>query len=375
MSTAGGTSTLRRRTAPAVLTLATFYVATLFTLVAWAAVPILLGWTPMAISSGSMSPGIRVGDIVVVDTYDGRPLDEGTVVTYRQSGRLVTHRIAQVDQDTYITKGDANQDVDSTPLTADAIVGTGRILVPYLARPYLWATTGQPAPAALWAITTLLAITIATTRPGIKSLPVPDAQPPERVRRRDRQLVRQPTPSALLLAAAGPTPAASPPLPGAVWHAHRSPSSHTRTRLRRPHILPRLGMLIILLLPPAGFGQAWASFAGTTPSQGSWAGDGLVAPTDLAATSGCSTILPGSPPYIELTWTPSAKADGYHVYRATQPDGTWEHQAQLDGGSTDTWRDDNVGSAGTTHTYRLEATAGTWLSDPSQEVSETVPEC
>ena len=51
-------------------------ITTIVWLVLWASiVPVLRGWSPVAVMSGSMAPRIDSGDIVVTAPYEGQPLD------------------------------------------------------------------------------------------------------------------------------------------------------------------------------------------------------------------------------------------------------------------------------------------------------------
>ena len=117
------------------------------TLALIALVPSLLpGWRSIGIVSGSMSPGIRPGDVIVVADHDGNGLGPGTVIVFGDpsASGLVTHRIVAVNQDgSYTTQGDANNAPDPHPVTATEIVGVGRLLVPYVGLPRVWLQGGN----------------------------------------------------------------------------------------------------------------------------------------------------------------------------------------------------------------------------------------
>ena len=123
-------------------------------LAAWAVLPALLpGWRSVVISSGSMSPSIRTGDVVVVAPSDGQGLSPGTVAVFSDpavSG-TVTHRIVGVNPDgSYRTKGDANPEADSTPFSPEQVVGVGRLVVPYAGLPLTWYWKGAWPKLAIW---------------------------------------------------------------------------------------------------------------------------------------------------------------------------------------------------------------------------------
>lgn len=131
-------------------------------LMVWAIAPALgLGWTSVVITSGSMAPAIRPGDVVVAEPHHGRALGPGTVAVFRDpSGDgLVTHRISGVNPDgSYLTRGDANRAADSTPLRPEQVVGVGRILVPVAGLPVVWYLAGAWDKLAAGAVLVLLCL-------------------------------------------------------------------------------------------------------------------------------------------------------------------------------------------------------------------------
>lgn len=144
---------------------AVFSVTVLLALSAVALVPsTALRWQPAVITSGSMSPRISVGDIVVAKPYRGGTLDQGTVTVFHDAGGhgLVTHRIVERNLDgTYVTQGDANPAADSTPLRSEQIVGTGRLLIPLAGYPVAWLRNGETAKAMAFVVGLTLALWLA----------------------------------------------------------------------------------------------------------------------------------------------------------------------------------------------------------------------
>lgn len=138
-----------------------FVVLLWVSLAVWAALPALIGWRPVAIVSGSMGPAIRRGDVVVVAPHDGAPLGPGSVITFQDpagSGH-VTHRVVGLDSSGfYLTKGDGNSVADSTPIDPGTVVGVGRLLVPVIGLPVVWASEEAWIPLFAWAILMTVAL-------------------------------------------------------------------------------------------------------------------------------------------------------------------------------------------------------------------------
>lgn len=151
-------------------TAAQIYLVMIATLASAALIPALSGWHSTVVETGSMRPHIDPGDVVVLaDLPDDQPVPFGGVVQFTspaeaQPGgveRSVLHRIVIDHEDgTYATAGDANADVDSTPLVRDQITGQARLLVPFIGLPALWLGTGEHLLLGLWAAGTLAALLI-----------------------------------------------------------------------------------------------------------------------------------------------------------------------------------------------------------------------
>ena len=79
-------------------------------------VPGLAGYKFMYVLTGSMTPAIEAGDMIVTKTVETQDLKEGDIITFRTMGNtLVTHRIIGMKEDgSFVTKGDANnvEDID-----------------------------------------------------------------------------------------------------------------------------------------------------------------------------------------------------------------------------------------------------------------------
>lgn len=99
--------------------------------------PGFLGWRPHVVLTGSMSPHLRAGDVVVVDPA-ARLVTNGSIIVVRDAGAPsghVVHRVTGMDADgRLITKGDANSSADSTHRSRADVIGQARLVVPGVGR-------------------------------------------------------------------------------------------------------------------------------------------------------------------------------------------------------------------------------------------------
>jgi len=93
----------------------------------------------MTVLTGSMTPTIPVGSVVLVRPVDPGTLRVGDVATYQpKAGKaeFITHRVLKIDSSTTPTtftfKGDANRGADIAPVSAEQIRGKVWFHVPYL---------------------------------------------------------------------------------------------------------------------------------------------------------------------------------------------------------------------------------------------------
>ncbi len=138
---------------PIALFAAWLYLVLISLLGLWLGVVLLAtGWRPVVIVGESMAPSLRVGDVLLVEDHPQELLGQRTVITFepRAGEGLITHRIYEVlpDSQSYVTKGDANQSVDTDPVSPSQVEGVGRLVVPILGLPVIWLQTGDYPPLA-----------------------------------------------------------------------------------------------------------------------------------------------------------------------------------------------------------------------------------
>ncbi len=115
---------------------------TFASLVFWAIVPLALGWDSNVVVSGSMTPNVMKGDVVVTAEVPDKVLKAGHILLFddvSRPGVPVLHRMVRRNDDgTITTRGDANASEDSTPVAPDKVRGLARLRVPFVGLPALW---------------------------------------------------------------------------------------------------------------------------------------------------------------------------------------------------------------------------------------------
>lgn len=99
-------------------------------------VPSIGKYIPMIVTTNSMETTINGGDLIVSKKIDASEVDEDDVISFwdpNQNNVIVTHRVNKKYVENGITyfetKGDANEDPDSTPVSEEKVLGIyiGRI--------------------------------------------------------------------------------------------------------------------------------------------------------------------------------------------------------------------------------------------------------
>lgn len=137
-------------------------------LVVLALAPRLVGFEGHVVVSGSMEPRLSPGDVVLTRPVLPQDLQPGQVLLFPDPegvDRLVLHRLVSFDPaGGLVTRGDANQSDDTTPVPASSVIGQAQLSVPYVGLPAYWRLTGQWGHLGL--VATLLAAATACTVGG-----------------------------------------------------------------------------------------------------------------------------------------------------------------------------------------------------------------
>ena len=86
-------------------------------------IPILFGYHPLIVLSGSMSPTYKVGSVVYYHQVDKEEIKEGDVITFVRNNNYVTHRVVEVGDDGLRTQGDANKVADDFVVKYEDVEG------------------------------------------------------------------------------------------------------------------------------------------------------------------------------------------------------------------------------------------------------------
>lgn len=113
-----------------------------------AALPVAFGARSMVVLSGSMTPAIRTGDVVVVHPIAPSDAEVGEIVTFKDSDgseRLLVHRVRAIAHHgarySFTTQGDANTSREHWSIPANGTIGRVAYRVPALGFAVSWITT------------------------------------------------------------------------------------------------------------------------------------------------------------------------------------------------------------------------------------------
>ena len=174
MSTRRPSFDLRKSLKPIITLVAWIYLYLLMLLGAWVViVSVATGWHPVVVTTGSMAPAVRPGDVLMVDEHPAEELlGQRTVITFTspRSDELITHRVFETlpEERLYITKGDANLTPDTDRVSPDQVRGVGRLVVPLVGLPVVWMQEGNMAAVLATIVLSLASATIAVSSLGTR---------------------------------------------------------------------------------------------------------------------------------------------------------------------------------------------------------------
>jgi signal peptidase I len=109
------------------------------TLLLIAVLPLAVGMRTYVVRSGSMTPAIDTGDLVITRKISPAEASVGEIVVFKdpdQSGRLITHRVRGVQgrggRYYFVTRGDANTGFERWNVPSSAMLGEIEYRIPKL---------------------------------------------------------------------------------------------------------------------------------------------------------------------------------------------------------------------------------------------------
>jgi len=93
---------------------------------------------PMAaITSGSMWPALHTGDFILIKAVRPQDIRVGDIVVWKNEKGFTIHRVSQLNQETLVTKGDANFTEDAPVRYEDVVgrmvtIGSWPVRIPYV---------------------------------------------------------------------------------------------------------------------------------------------------------------------------------------------------------------------------------------------------
>lgn len=117
--------------------LANMIIALIVALCAVIMLPKVFGYEVYGILSGSMLPKYPIGSIIYVEHEEATNIEVGDVITFNMaagSNVVATHRVVEInkEEETFTTKGDNNDTVDSSPVSFQRLIGKVVLCIPVL---------------------------------------------------------------------------------------------------------------------------------------------------------------------------------------------------------------------------------------------------
>ena len=125
--------------------------------------PSIFGYISMTVLTESMEPGLKVGDLIVVKTFNAEKAKVNDIITFKNTNNtLITHRIVDVvdkKNDVFFqTKGDANNISDQDLIPKELVFGTLQFHIPKAG--YIVSFLKSPPGLAIVATLLFLAVTL-----------------------------------------------------------------------------------------------------------------------------------------------------------------------------------------------------------------------
>lgn len=108
-----------------------FYILIIIYLIIF--IPVLWGKRPLVIISGSMEPILKVGGILYYEKIHLDDFKKDDILVYQLNEHIVSHRIVNINEYGFETKGDNNISNDSYIVDKNNVIGRGNNWsIPYI---------------------------------------------------------------------------------------------------------------------------------------------------------------------------------------------------------------------------------------------------
>lgn len=120
----------------------------------------LLGYSIFNVATGSMSPAINQDDIILVKSHKDYYIDD--IITYKKGDDFITHRIIDINENGFVTKGDGNNAIDGT-IKKEIVIGK---VVKIFVRAGIWQKILTTPSVVVMIFVTLLLFDLAFSYKG-----------------------------------------------------------------------------------------------------------------------------------------------------------------------------------------------------------------
>lgn len=96
-------------------------------------IPSFFGKKPLVVVSGSMQPILKVGGILYYEETNIKDFQKDDILVFELNNHTISHRIVDIKDGYFITKGDANTSIDSYEVNYEQVIGKGtNWSIPYI---------------------------------------------------------------------------------------------------------------------------------------------------------------------------------------------------------------------------------------------------
>lgn len=96
-------------------------------------IPSFFGKKPLVVVSGSMQPILKVGGILYYEETNIKDFQKNDILVFKLNDHTISHRIFDIKDGYFVTKGDANTSIDSYEVNYEQVIGKGtNWSIPYI---------------------------------------------------------------------------------------------------------------------------------------------------------------------------------------------------------------------------------------------------